>query len=76
VELTHGRNETYEFQVFGTKSRDMSVSVSYMGDTVRISGVTVHNIVKGVMRNSPMVTKRAMLEHLKHLIEEEDKNDG
>ena len=55
-----------------TKNSQVTVSGLY-GEYVKLTGNTVHDVVKAVMRASCVKTKKSMIEHLQMLIEEEEK---
>ena len=62
-EFYEGKN-TYEDEI---------VIGNEMNDHILLRGVVIHNIVRSVMRNVPRKTKMNMIEHLKYLIEQEDR---
>jgi hypothetical protein len=68
----HGMHTSVQARVPKTAKNSQVVVNGPYGEYVKLTGNTVHDVVKAVMKASCNKTKKSMIEHLQMLIEEDN----
>lgn len=67
-----GRCEVLEYWDGNGKTYECEVTIGNRDKYIRLRGTVVHNLVKSVMRGTCNRTKKAMIQHLSQLLQEEE----